>query len=100
MKRISVAGALAVCAGLTLGCGTMLSAVRSLPVPGMSDGAITQEELHDEVLGFASRFSAGVSSAANAMDAYWFHQVQGEPDAARDAIRKIIAAGIPMPIKP
>jgi len=67
MMRISVASALAVCAALTLGCQTMMSTVRSLPVPGMSDERITEEELHGEVSALASRFSAGISTAANAI---------------------------------
>jgi hypothetical protein len=67
MKPISVASALLLCAALTLGCQTVVSTFRSLPVPGMSEGRITEEELHEEVLGAAARFSAGVSAAADAI---------------------------------
>jgi len=66
MKPIRGASALFVCAALTLGCESMMSTVRSLPVPGRSD-RITEEELHNEVLAAANRFSAGISAAGDAI---------------------------------
>jgi hypothetical protein len=66
MKRNYAASALFLCAALSLGCGTVASTVASLSVPGMS-GRITEEELHDEVLGAANRLGSRVSEAADAI---------------------------------
>ncbi|HKC51417.1 MAG TPA: hypothetical protein VKF60_11540 [Myxococcota bacterium] len=66
MKSICAAGALMLCAGISLGCQTMLSTARSLGAPAASQ-AVTEEEVHVEVLAAANRFSAAVSTAADAI---------------------------------
>jgi len=67
MGRISPAICLGACVALASGCQTLLSPLRALPVPGMSDERITEEELHQEVLRLADRASAQISIAADAI---------------------------------
>jgi hypothetical protein len=54
---------------LCLGCETVVSGFRKIPMIGTvgTSGGITEEELHLEVLGAANRFSVGVSAAADSI---------------------------------
>jgi alkanesulfonate monooxygenase SsuD/methylene tetrahydromethanopterin reductase-like flavin-dependent oxidoreductase (luciferase family) len=40
------------------------------------------------------------SSAGEALETYWIMQIMGKPEEGRQALRKVAAMGIPLPIVP